>query len=351
MIKNQAEEIRTYLLAKIPVHPKNIVAQASKAFSCSRTTVHRHLNRLLRDGKIIKSGTTRQVQYFLKTDKNKEVHVSLKNKVEEHKVWQENFQADFETLPKNILEICEYGFLEMLNNAIDHSEGVGVAICTEWNTNSLEINIFDDGVGIFRKIKNALNLEDERESALHLSKGKFTTDRENHTGEGIFFTSRAFDNFYITSRGMTYLRNNKDHDWFLETEEGPKELGTALKMTISLDSKRKMQEVYAEYQNEDSDGIQKFDKTYIIVALSKLGDERYVSRSQARRIVLGLEKFKQILLDFTDISTVGQGFVDEVFRVFQSKYPKTKIGYANANDDVRFMIERSLPSAPVDVIK
>ena len=46
---------------------KNIVAKAAEAFSCSRTTVHRHLNRLLRDGKIIKSGTTRQAKYFLKT--------------------------------------------------------------------------------------------------------------------------------------------------------------------------------------------------------------------------------------------------------------------------------------------
>ena len=104
-----------------------------------------------------------------------------------------------------------------------------------------------------------------------------------------------------------------------------------------------MQEVYAQYQNEGADGIQKFDKTYIGVMLSKLGDERYVSRSQARRIVLGLEKFKHVLLDFKDISTVGQGFVDEVFRVFQSKYPRIKIEYTNANDDVRFMIERSLP--------
>ncbi|GIS84623.1 MAG: hypothetical protein CM1200mP16_09230 [Nitrospina sp.] len=91
MIKNQAEEIRAYLLDKISVHPKNIVAKAAKAFACSRTTVHRHLNRLLRDGQIIKSGTTRQIQYFLKTEKNKEVIISLKNKVEEHKVWQKKF--------------------------------------------------------------------------------------------------------------------------------------------------------------------------------------------------------------------------------------------------------------------
>ncbi|MBT3921559.1 MAG: DUF4325 domain-containing protein [Nitrospina sp.] len=343
MVKNQAEEIRSYLLAKIPVHPQNIVAKAAAAFACSRTTVHRHLNRLFRDGKIIKSGTTRQAKYFLKTEKNKEIVVSLKEGVAEDKVWKENFLADFETLPKNILEICEYGFLEMLNNAIDHSEGTFVVIRAKWASNSIKIFIVDDGVGIFRKVKNALELDDERESALHLSKGKFTTDPENHTGEGIFFTSRAFDDFHISSRGMEYMRRTCDQDWFLETAKLKIE-GTGLAMTISLDSERWLKQVFAEFTEEDSDGMPKFDKTHILVQLSMLCDERYVSRSQARRICLGLEKFKHVVLDFRDLSTVGQGFVDEVFRVFQSKYPKIKITYTNANDDVRFMIERSLPA-------
>lgn len=344
MVKNQAEEIRSYLLAKIPVHPKNIVAKAAKAFACSRTTVHRHLNRLLRDGKIIKTGTTRQAQYFLKTEKNKKLIVPLNREIAEDEVWKENFLKDFETLPKNVLEICEYGFLEMLNNAIDHSSGTGVFISTQWASNTIEIVIRDDGVGIFRKIQNTLNLEDERESVLHLSKGKFTTDPDNHTGEGIFFTSRAFDDFHITSRGMSYKRRNLDPDWFLETAKDLNVPGTGLRMTISLDSQRKIQEVFAEFTEKNSEGMPKFDKTHIVVKLSKLGDERYVSRSQARRICLGLEKFKRVILDFKDISTIGQGFVDEVFRVFQSKHPKIKIEYTNANDDVRFMIERSLPS-------
>jgi len=342
MVENQAEEIRTYLMDKIPVHPKNIVAKAAKAFACSRTTVHRHLNRLLRDGQIIKSGTTRQIQYFLKTEKNKEVIVSLKNKAEEHKVWQENFQKDFEALPKNVRDICEYGFLEILNNAIDHSEGTEVKIYSEWTSKSIELMIGDNGIGIFNKIKKALDLKDQRESVLHLSKGKFTTDKENHTGEGIFFTSRVFDNFRILSKGLSYIRDNENKDWFLDSSRAIVIAGTGVKMTINLDSKRRLQNVFSEYVEENSDGIPKFDKTNIIVRLSKIGDESYISRSQARRIILGMEKFKYVILDFSDIPTVGQAFVDEVFRVFKTKYTGTKIEYKNANDNVKFMIERGL---------
>ncbi|MBT3508966.1 MAG: DUF4325 domain-containing protein [Nitrospina sp.] len=344
MVKNQAEEIRSYLLAKIPVHPQNIVAKTAAAFACSRTTVHRHLNRLVRDGKIIKSGTTRQAKYFLKTEKNKKFQIPLEPGIAEDEVWKENFLQDFETLSKNILEICEYGFLEMLNNAIDHSEGTGVVIKTIWASDSVTIAIRDNGIGIFRKIKNALELDNERESILDLSKGKFTTDQENHTGEGIFFTSRAFDIFHIVSRGISYIRTNWDEDWFVETMKDENVPGTGLIMKIALDSKRKMQKVFEEFVEENPEGMPKFDRTHILVQLSQLGDERYVSRSQARRICLGLEKFKHVVLDFKDISTVGQGFVDEVFRVFQSKHPGIKITYTNANDDVRFMIERSLPA-------
>ena len=119
--------------------------------------------------------------------------------------------------------------------------------------------------------------------------------------------------------------------------------GTVLFMSIGLDSKRKLQNVFIEATEKNPEGIPRFNKTKFLVKLSKLGDERYVSRSQARRIVLGLEKFKHVVLDFKGISTVGQGFVDEVFRVFKSKHPGIEIIYTNANDDVKFMIERSLP--------
>ena len=103
-----------------------------------------------------------------------------------------------------------------------------------------------------------------------------------------------------------------------------------------------MQNVFSEYVEENSDGIPKFDKTNIIVRLSKIGDECYISRSQARRIILGMEKFKYVILDFSDIPTVGQAFVDEVFRVFKTKYTGTKIEYKNANDNVNEIAPFSL---------
>lgn len=65
-----------------------------------------------------------------------------------------------------------------------------------------------------------------------------------------------------------------------------------------------------------------------------------VARSQARSLLLGLEKFKTIILDFDKVPIVGQAFADEIFRIFQNKYPKITITSINMNDAVEFMIRR-----------
>jgi hypothetical protein len=57
-----------------------------------------------------------------------------------------------------------------------------------------------------------------------------------------------------------------------------------------------------------------------------------------------LEKFKHVVLDFRDLLTVDQGFVDEVCHVFKTKYPQIKIEHTKSDDDVQFMIDHSLPS-------
>ncbi len=336
----QAEEIRAFILENIQNHPKDIVAVTAGKFSVSRTTVHRHLNRLIKANKIVKSGTTKRVIYSLAGARNKEIAVKIAPGVEEHKIW-EDLKRDFASLNKNVYDICEYGFTEIFNNAIEHSQGRHIRVEALWSSDSVKIRIIDDGIGIFQKIKIAFNLPDERESILHLSKGKLTTDPEHHTGEGIFFVSRCFDEFHIIANGLSYSKLNLEDDWFIESRKDKTESGTGVSMKINFGSKRSLRQIFDSFTNPET---YKFDKTHILVQLSKAEEENYISRSQAKRLLAGLEKFKEVILDFKNISTVGQGFIDEVFRVFKNNHPGIQITYTNANDDVKFMIERGLPA-------
>lgn len=340
-MKNLSKEIRSFLLENVPNHPKNIVAVTAEKLSVTRPTVHRHLGRMIKEGTIIKTGTTRGVSYYLKLAWDKELTFKIEPGVAEDEIWSAYFKESFLDLPDNVRDICAYGFTEILNNAFDHSAGESVTITTRWQKDNLEIVIEDNGIGIFRKLATQFNLENERESILQLSKGKLTTDPERHSGEGIYFTSRSVDTFFIRSHELAYLKSNIDDDWYLESRKDSI-AGTYVKLVINKNSPRELRDIFNQFTTEQEDGMPGFDKTHILVKLSKMEQDEYISRSQAKRLLTGLEKFKHIILDFRNVKTVGQGFVDQVFRVFKKERPDILIEYKNENADVKFMIERGL---------
>ena len=66
-----------------------------------------------------------------------------------------------------------------------------------------------------------------------------------------------------------------------------------------------------------------------------------VARSEAKRLLHGLEKLEEVMLDFQGVRSVGQGFADEVFRVWAQAHPGTRLVAEHMNDVVRFMVERA----------
>ena len=340
-MQNQAAQIRQYLLKQVVSHSRDIVAHASAHFNVSRTAIQRHLDTLIKTGKLIKIGVTRDAQYFLIEHFDKHAKFNITSGLAEYQVWKDVLEPSCSFLENNVLDISHYGFTEMFNNAIDHSEGQWIILDAKIQNGSIFISIQDNGVGLFKKIAKALQLEDIRESILQLTKGRVTTDPANHTGEGIFFTSRSFDSFQLIANGFKYIRDNLKNDWTFERDGEEPTKGTTVLMQISMHSKRDLTKIFTQYQLDDS---LEFNKTEVYVALSKYKEETFISRSQAKRVLMNLEKFKHIILDFKGIRMIGQGFADEVFRVYQQKHPNIQLTYVNANQDITFMIERSLSS-------
>lgn len=336
MNKNYAK-IKDFIIKNVENHPSDLAIVLAKNFGFSRQRAHTYIKREVEKGTLIQTGHTRATHYFLVGGNHVKFSEKIKPGLAEDKVWSKYVKPIVLKCPQNIQNISAYGFTEIFNNAIDHSKGTMIYSDIQLTNNDLIITIMDNGVGIFQKIKNALNLESIRESILHLSKGKFTTDPSNHTGEGIFFTSRMFDSFSIFSSDLYYTFQNQD--WILSPEKNEKfGNGTYIKMTVRLNSKKTPKEVFDQYADQEIG----FWKTIVAVALSADPNDPHVSRSQAKRLLIGLEKFKTIILDFKGVESVGQAFVDEVFRVFKSQHPEIKIKYINANDEVSSMIKRGL---------
>ncbi len=199
-------------------------------------------------------------------------------------------------------------------------------------------SIADDGVGIFKKIQEALGLLDERHAILELSKGKLTTDPDKHTGEGIFFASRMVDSFDILSGGVFLSHTfGKEEDWIMERERFKN--GTTVYLKLSNHTSRTLKKIYDQYAPESGD--YGFNKTVVPVKLAQYGNDKLVSRSQAKRLLARVELFKVVMLDFTNVPTIGQAFADEIFRVFANEHPGIELVPVRANSEVKRMIERA----------
>ena len=104
-------------------------------------------------------------------------------------------------------------------------------------------------------------------------------------------------------------------------------------------TERTTKEIFDEYTSDDF--VFKITKITVHLAKDYLGHD-YVSRSLAKRILMNVEKFKIIVLDFENIDNIGQGFADEVFRVFKNKNPDITIVPVNMNEEIEFMINRAM---------
>ena len=209
--KARGQEIRDFIINHVSEHPSDIASKTAAHFHISRQAVSKHIRILVNDEILKAAGSTRDRRYSLPTTN---FIYSLSDALEEDTIWSKDIAPFLEELPSNVMGIWQHGVTEMINNAIDHSEGQNLIVACQRNALESKVIVQDDGVGIFRKISNALGLDDEKLALLELSKGKFTTAPDSHAGEGIFFTSRMFDYFAILSGKTTYL-----HDDFMQTDE------------------------------------------------------------------------------------------------------------------------------------
>jgi len=78
--------------------------------------------------------------------------------------------------------------------------------------------------------------------------------------------------------------------------------------------------------------------------LAGYGNESLVSRSQAKRLLARIDRFKIVIFDFENVDQIGQAFADEVFRVFKNQHPDIQIYFVKASRSVEDMIIRALRS-------
>lgn len=339
--------IHKFILNKAEKQGKITVAEVVKATGFSRAYIFRFFKELIESGKLAKIGHANRSNYVLASDKF--IKKAKKNILNFDRTFEnKNLQEDevlnliksetgiFYGIKESATHILEYAFTEMLNNAIEHSGSPDIKVVMKRDDKIIKFEVVDWGVGIFEKIIHMRHLLSTEEAIQDLLKGKQTTDPEAHSGEGIFFTRRIGDTFSIRSSRKKLFFNNIIDDFTVVTIKSV--FGTRIMFSMDINSKKELRDVFNQYAEESFE----FGVTEIRVKLYQEGKgHSFVSRSQAKRILYGLDKFKKINLDFKNIDAIGQGFADEIFKVWKRKHREVVIITINANEDVLFMIKRA----------
>ncbi|PKN71066.1 MAG: histidine kinase [Deltaproteobacteria bacterium HGW-Deltaproteobacteria-12] len=331
--------IFTFLKTKGTVTTADVVGKTG----FSRAHAQMFLKNLAAEGKIVRLGKANQAHYILASKRaaaaakpSKVRKIIANRELAEDKVLSriKEESSIFQKLPGNVSSIIDYAFTEMLNNAIEHSESDKIDVLVTKTATDVRFSVADRGVGIFNNIREKKRLASTMDAIQDLLKGKETTAPEAHSGEGIFFTSKIADFLTLKSFGKKVVFDNIGQDIYIKDIQSSK--GTKVDFVLGLKSKKILSDLFNQYTDESL----QFNKTGVKVKLYNR-DVDYVSRSQARRILAGLDKFQTIELDFHNVETIGQAFADEVFRVWQTGHRDIKITIKNANENILFMIKRA----------
>jgi hypothetical protein len=254
--------------------------------------------------------------------------------LDEAEVWEEFVRELGLNLKEPCADLVPYAFTEMLNNSIDHSLGLDVAIEFIESSQNWTFKIVDDGVGIFAKVAKNYGLANNLEAIGELSKGKRTSAPEAHTGEGIFFTSKAVDYFQVQANLLAWEIDNLRDDFSVGTSKLNQ--GTSVTCSIARNTDKKLLSIFKQFTKDHE-----FYASQPTIKLFETG-LTFLSRSEARRLTTGFEEFSEIRLDFAKVESVGQGFTDEIFRVWAKDHPRIELIPLHMNEAVEFMVNRSL---------
>ena len=338
---NIKARILQFVRAKMIIRTADVVRFAR----ISRQAAASHLRELVATHKLIQKGVTRGASYSSFDPKRAtssecsgiKLTYQLRG-LEEDRVWEHLTRKGhlIKKLSPSAFKIVQYAFTELLNNAIDHSSAGRVRIELRLDRGDLFFKVVDRGIGVFQSVRKKFKLKDDYEAAEHLLKGKQTTAPERHSGQGIFFTSRIADHFVLSNATVKLDVNNVLGDIGLIDIKPVK--GTEVSFMLKQRSRKNLKAVFDEFTDSDLD----FDKTVIRIRLSRTTPGGYVSRSEARRLLFGLEQFKRVVIDFNKVRGIGQGFADEIFRIFRKKHPDIRLEPVSMAPSVAFFVSRAL---------
>lgn len=334
-------DVRSRILSTLKARGALSGAKVAEELGLSRQAAHRHLIRLMDKGLLQRTGRTRGVEYRLPDRRGKPRPTKpepFHKKYQIDGLMEDAVYADValrlalrRSVSSAAYRIFAYAFTEMLNNAVEHSHSPACTVEVTLTERELRARIRDQGMGVFTSVAQRHRLAEEEEAIGELLKGKATSMPERHAGEGIFFTSKACDQLALRSHRIDLVFDARKKDIFVNVCRYLR--GTEVSLSVSRSARRKLEDVFSAFAPEDFDF--RFERSLVNV---RFYAGEYVSRSEARRLLARLDQFHEVILDFSGVKSIGQGFADEIFRVFATAHPGVALKRVNVAPGIEAVI-------------
>ncbi len=327
-----------WITAAATQHPGELAAVLMARTGASRAACAAALRKLVELNWLTRDGTKSKPAYRPGLLRQVVRRYPL-NGLAEDLPWARDFAPFFE-LPREVARMTQHAFGELLNNAIDHSEGSHATVSLRQTPGHVQLLVSDDGRGVFDKLQEAFDLGDPQLAMLELSKGKLTSQPARHSGRGLFFTARLADVFDLHANAAAFQRR----DWETNSGSGsgwkpgramPRQ-GTSVYFGLALDTPRTLESVLNAHS---ADGCSfGFDRTVVPLRLMASDRAGLESRAQARRVAHRLGQFHRAEVDFSGVPHIGHSFADELFRVLAPQHAAVEIVPVNMAPQVAAML-------------
>lgn len=332
--RHDLASVTPWITALAQAHPRDLSRALAERAGIGLARARTLLRQLTELGWLVREGTPQRPVYRPGMLREVVQRYALDGLTED-RPWRLDFAPHFQ-LPAPVAELVQHAFTELLNNAIDHSEGTQVTVSLRQTPTQVQLLVADNGRGLFDKIREGFSIDDPADAVLELSKGRLTSAPDRHTGRGLFYIARLADVLDLQANAVTFQHREWDARRWVRGRPA-RHPGSAIYLAILLDTTRTLDQVLRS-ASLDGQGYG-LEQTSLPLRLITGPEVALESRSQARRVAARLERFRRAELDFSGIDRIGHGFADELFRVYARSHAEVQLDVRNAAEPVRRMIE------------
>jgi anti-sigma regulatory factor (Ser/Thr protein kinase) len=315
-------------------HPHDLPSEVARRSGGSMRRARALVTQLESLGWLVREGTPRRPRWRPGALRQVVQRYELAG-LEEDLPWRRDFAPCFELAP-HVARLAQHVFMELVNNAIDHSGGTSVTVSMRQTPLHLQLLVSDDGVGLFERVSHAHAIHDPALAMFELAKGRLTSQPARHAGRGLYFAARAADVFDLHANREAYQRRHLEGRGWMRTRAAA-DHGTTVFVGIALDTERTLDDVL---RSASTDGTgYAIERVSVPLRLLVTNGNALDSRAQARRVAARLAELEAAELDFDGVAEIGHSFADELFRVLPSMQPKLALVPVNAAAPVARMIQ------------